>query len=277
MSRNVVARLSLLLAVLFQGVALHVRKEVNSTLKACHVPEGMVQIRTAAGFDMVVLNYGDIVSDHLRQHGWWEIQAAKDMLRPYAEVHAGDTFLDIGCNLGYYSLMFAQAGYRVLCVEPMARNLKAIAASLCLNPNLQDMVHVLPVALVSPDQVKTKCIVRATNTDINRGNGHMYCGGNVTACTSWDSTCSDVPVMTLNALLAREKPSSVNVVKMDIEEFECKVLAGGDTLFSKFSPQVAKIETFYSATACWKPVMDKYGYRMETRHTDSWIFKPPLR
>ena len=49
-----------------------------------------------------------------------------DMLQP------GMTFIDIGANLGYYSLLFIASGYKVYAIEPFGANRRALQASLCL-------------------------------------------------------------------------------------------------------------------------------------------------
>jgi len=247
------------------------------TQTQCAIPPGMTEVHTLAGFSMVVLNGGDIVSDELRHKGWWELMRASDLLQPQGiSLHTNGTFLDVGGNLGYYSLLFAQAGYNVLTVEPMIRNVQAIEASLCLNPHLKSKIKVLPFALVSPSQVAMKCFIRSTNEAINRGNGHLQCGmpGEVEPCTPHDGNCDEVRVITLDAVLAEVKPSSINVVKMDIEAYECKVLEGGQSLFTNYLPQLLKVETMYSGVQCWNPVAGKYGYHIFPHGgTDSIIVK----
>jgi len=251
--------------------SLHLKTQTQ-----CAIPPGMTEVRTLAGFSMVVLSGGDIVSDEVRSKGWWDLKRASDLLQPQGiSLHTNGTFLDVGGNLGYYSLLFAQAGYNVLTVEPMTRNLQAIEASLCLNPHLKSKIKVLPFALVSPSQVAMKCFIRSTNEAINRGNGHLQCGmpGEVQACAPHDGNCDEVVVKTLDAVLAEVKPSSINVVKMDIETYECKVLEGGQSLFTKYLPQLLKVETMYSGVQCWNPVAGKYGYHIVPHGTDSIIVK----
>merc|ERR1719436_1287957 len=93
------------------------------------------------------------------------------------DLPSNGTFLDIGANLGYYSLLFAHKGYKVIAVEPMTRNRRAIEASLCLNPDLRGRVTVIPAALVAPDEVAGRhCVIRSTNLAANIGNGYLKCG-----------------------------------------------------------------------------------------------------
>lgn len=41
---------------------------------------------------------------------------------------------------GYYSFLFAKAGYNVLAFEPMPHNRRAIEATLCLNPDIRTTI-----------------------------------------------------------------------------------------------------------------------------------------
>ena len=61
---------------------------------------------------------------------------ARDRFSPCRAV-----FLDIGANLGWYSMLFAQAGFDVIAVEAMQRNADAIRSTLCLNPRLSSKVN----------------------------------------------------------------------------------------------------------------------------------------
>ena len=74
------------------------------------------------------------------------------------------TLLDIGANLGYYTLLFASKGHRVVAVEPMTRNRKALEGSICLNPQFKDRITVVPVALANQGEVADmRCVIKSTN------------------------------------------------------------------------------------------------------------------
>jgi FkbM family methyltransferase len=235
----------------------------SSSMRSECVPAGMQAVWTSAGFRMVVLTGGDIVSDSLRARGYWDISQPSQLLSPVPgmTLPPSGIFLDIGGNIGYFSLLFANAGYDVMMIEPMTQNRKAFEASLCLNPHLRDRIKVHPVALVSPADTSMKCVIKPTNTAINRGNGFLTCGSaeDVGAC---DAPCEEVLVKTLDALLAEASPSNISVVKMDIEKYECRVLAGGQSLFQRFHPQVVRAETKYCGSHCFEEAAAKYGYRV---------------
>merc|ERR1712113_500623 len=63
--------------------------------------------------------------------------------------------------------------------------------------------------------------------------------------------------------LDRVAPKSVDFVKVDVENFECHVLRGGDGLFTKYSPKFLKFETSINETRdCVMNAAAKHGYRI---------------
>lgn len=226
----------------------------------------MRAVPTQSGYEMVVLGDDDIVSKGIASLGYWEISDPGAMASNAGiTLPKNGTFLDIGANLGYYSLLFAHKGYKVIAVEPMTRNRQAIEASLCLNPALKALVTVVAAALVAPEEVEgTRCVVKSTNEAINVGNGYLTCGvsNEVEPCAVGNGNCEEVPVETLDTALAKVNPTSVDVVKMDVESYECKVFAGGQSLFQKYHPKLLQVETMYgNSKQCVQAEAAKYAYR----------------
>eukprot|EP00414_Alexandrium_minutum_P003780 CAMPEP_0113828262 /NCGR_PEP_ID=MMETSP0328-20130328/5188_1 /TAXON_ID=39455 /ORGANISM="Alexandrium minutum" /LENGTH=232 /DNA_ID=CAMNT_0000796269 /DNA_START=54 /DNA_END=749 /DNA_ORIENTATION=- /assembly_acc=CAM_ASM_000350 len=226
-----------------------------------------VQVRHGQ-FRMVVHAGRDIVSNELALGGVWEISSPQDMLRPLGDGYLlpqDGVFLDIGGNLGYYSFLFAREGYKVITVEPMTKNRKAIEGSLCLNPELRERITLVAAALVSPEEVGHRhCVIRSTNYQINAGNGQLKCGSaaEVMPCDATDSNCEDVPVRTLDNLLEELKLPRIDVAKMDIELYECSALRGGLSLFRQYRPKYMQVETqFADAGLCVENVAKEFKYR----------------
>eukprot|EP00929_Paragymnodinium_shiwhaense_P118403 TRINITY_DN90324_c0_g1_i1.p1 TRINITY_DN90324_c0_g1~~TRINITY_DN90324_c0_g1_i1.p1 ORF type:complete len:388 (+),score=88.00 TRINITY_DN90324_c0_g1_i1:99-1262(+) len=239
--------------------------------KPCSIPPGMrkVTARPARGapFPMVVLGAGqDIVSDQVAQTGGWEIRDPNDFAREARTKMPPDaSLLDIGANLGYYTFLFANLGHRVVAVEAMTRNRAAIKATLCFNPSFRKLVTLVPTALANPEQVQgSTCVVRSTNSRMNIGNGALKCGSNVKPCQPEErGNCEEVPLKTLDTVLAEVAPEKISVVKMDVEAFECNVLAGGQTLFTQYQPHILQIETEFCCKAkdnCVQKAAEEHGY-----------------
>ncbi len=56
----------------------------------------------------------------------------------------GPLLLDIGANLGWYSLQAAAMGFSVISVEPMASNLGGFRRTLCETPQLAPQITIVP-------------------------------------------------------------------------------------------------------------------------------------
>ena len=79
--------------------------------------------------------------------------------------------------------------------------------------------------------------------------------------------CEAIPVKTLDDLLAEVGTNSVDVVKMDVEGFECSVLRGGQSLFEKFRVKFLQAETKQPEVAkCFAKEAAKHGYTMGPHH-----------
>lgn len=255
----------ILVIAAFVGInGLVVRHEGNSSTNSSGcIPYGMRAVTTLGGYQMVVLGDDDIVSKSLAYRGFWDIRSADELAQQAGTtLPAPGTMLDIGANIGYFVFLFASKGYRVIAVEPMTRNRAAIEATMCLNPQFRELVSMVPAALVSPQEVgHNRCVIKSTSAAVNIGNGFLTCGSGVEACAPGDANCENVPVKTLDTVLAEIGATAVDVVKMDVENYECQVFAGGQTLFTKFHPKILQVETMWGSTGkCVQEEAAKHGY-----------------
>lgn len=185
-----------------------------------------------------------MVSRTIAKTGQWEILDPRDL----AELAGSElpalpaTFVDIGANMGYYSLLFAHAGFRVIALEPLEHNRRAIEASMCLNPRIAPRISLLPVALGEP--TGTSACVIESSSEKNRGNGVMRCGPAMACPRGARTVCEVVALRRLDDVLADPslRVTSVDVVKMDVEGSECTAMAGGQSLFEKWRPKLVQVE-----------------------------------
>lgn len=216
----------------------------------------------------------DIVSREILVHGKWEISTPSQMAAglPLALPERNGVFLDIGANLGYFSLLFATHGWSVVSVEPMRQNRAALSASLCLNPSLNVSLHAR--ALTSPPKQRLRCVARSFPR--NQGNGVLTCGANAqcprpNADPSRRHPCEPVAVGTLDNLLDEIDISRVDVVKMDVEGSECDVLDGAQRLLGTLRPRLLQIEGLReNVVRCVHEHARRFGYTVlpERRGSD---------
>jgi FkbM family methyltransferase len=145
------------------------------------------------------------VSALVNAHGEYDfnnMQFIKDMLR-----HGGD-FIDIGANIGAYTLIAAeQQQARVLAVEAHPGTFKHLGRNVARNGYRN--VHLICAAAGA-----TEGHVRITDTP-----------GSSTTHITQNGIGVDVPLRRMDALLA-ETGLSPDVVKIDVEGFELAVLKG---------------------------------------------------
>jgi len=145
-------------------------------------------------------------------------------------LHPGMTVVDIGANEGLYTLFAAQRvgpSGRVIAVEPSSRERLTLDSNLARGRMRN--VTVVPHALAdSPGTAELKIASR------------MHGGHNTLGQFVYEGDTAvlheQVTVETLDALSARLDLARVDVVKIDVEGAEMKLLAGGRNLLSQQQP-----------------------------------------
>lgn len=127
-------------------------------------------------------------------------------LRPH------DLFVDIGANIGSYTLLAGSTGARVLAVEPIPATFRWLQRNVAVN-DLSDRV-------------------RALNLGLWRGAGRLRLIGAVDAvrpvAAVGEMTAADleeVVVESLDTVLAGQVPA---LIKLDAERYDTEVLAGAE-------------------------------------------------
>lgn len=135
----------------------------------------------------------------------------------------GDLFLDVGANIGSYTVLAAAAKRaNVISIEPHPITMTKLKKNLVAN-NIDGRVRALEVALGS----KSGKVNFTTNLDtMNRVMG------------SADRNTKLVEMKTLDAIVGDESPA---FIKLDVEGFEADVISGATKTLS--NPSVLAIET----------------------------------
>lgn len=192
-------------------------------------------------FEMAVYNTADIVSQSICNTGTWEI-GLHDITSLGKPGHA----LDIGANVGFYSLVLAASGWNVTAFEPMATNTELIQASLCKNPDFKQRVTLNNFGLGAKDD---HCII--ISGDSNLGDGISVCGDKASQpIQAGYHKRASIDFHRLDDVLAQQHVDSIDFVKMDVEGFECQVMAGGQSLLTKFRPKLIQSEVWHTMQGC---------------------------
>jgi FkbM family methyltransferase len=168
-----------------------------------------------------------------------------DMLFLLHFLRSEDTFLDIGSNVGVYTVLAsAEVGAKSIAFEPIPSNFEVLKKNFGLN-NLSDLATPLNIGLGSTEGslafTKSEDTVNhvATKDEINSGD------------------IIEVPIMKLDDVITQYPNSDVYFMKIDVEGFETEVLRGGIGLLADVRLQAVIIELNGSG--------ERYGY------DENWI------
>ncbi|HEV2551858.1 MAG TPA: FkbM family methyltransferase [Stellaceae bacterium] len=148
-------------------------------------------------------------------------------------LRANDTFLDVGANLGIYTLWASQfvdtlSGHgRIVAVEPDPKNLSRLHEQLALNG--LDRVKIAPVALSAS----------AGTIRFSQGNDGL---NHIILAEPTSEGYIKVPAITLDSYCAENNIALVSFLKIDVEGAEQLVLAGGRQMLAERRIDVIQLE-----------------------------------
>lgn len=158
----------------------------------------------------------------------------------------GDTFIDVGSNVGYFALLAAPcvgASGLVLALEPEKKNFEILQNAV--KENNLSQVRPLQIAAADTDGGT----MRLNVNPLNRGGNSMipfstYKSGRheeskeaIAEKFSNEELFQEVSVRTLDALCAEHHVASIALMKIDVEGFEMNVLSGARSIFSNKVPK----------------------------------------
>lgn len=154
-----------------------------------------------------------------------KVRALQTVMQP------GMTFVDVGGNKGDFSLIAAKVtgdNARIICVEPEPTNAQWIAKSVARNKYAS--IEVLTAALADTDGEET-----------------LFLGPK----SGWHTLIEDpalivgeltVAIRTLDGVLAERGIEQVDVIKIDVEGAEDRVLAGATKTFGGTNPMTVLLD-----------------------------------
>jgi FkbM family methyltransferase len=212
--------------------------------------EREVDARTWFGARMSV-NAQEIVGRYIAYFGIWEPSLTAWMM---GRLQPGDTFVDVGANVGYFTLLASRAVGAAGCVisiEPSPANSAMLRRNVAANH--ADNVRVVEAA-VSDREGELPLFGEGVD-------------GKVTLEAEWARAhalkqIGSVPVKPLSSLVDR----SPAVIKVDVEGHEIPVLRSAIPLLADH-PSVA-VEALTGNVAAAQEVMTPFGYDTLEMHND---------
>jgi len=206
---------------------------------------------------MYVYAKDDIVSANIMENKYWGGNTADLMKRHldhYASRHGlkpNDIYMiDVGANVGWYTLFVANLGYRVISIEPMITNEVVLRSTLCRNPEMGKKVTFFNKGLGESAQ---KCMILSGKN--NRGDGMTKCGDEIDIGTDYEIR-GNIDVVPIDDLLATfQFKERIALVKIDTEGYEPFVLRGGRKILLEGHIPLQMVEFFHEVK---QEVFDMY-------------------
>ena len=164
--------------------------------------------------------------------GAWKAELVTSVLRALA-LYPEATLVDIGCNIGQFTVMAATLGHRVVAVDTMADNLAYIHNSLVADGR-EGLVTLVHSSVSNDEDLKLYPVV----DEANPGSIRLVQLDNIEAINYMKALGPPTPSILLPDLFS-SAPSSTLIVKMDLEGWECKaLLVPGVFHTAKFIPYI---------------------------------------
>lgn len=182
-------------------------------------------------------------------------------------LQAGDLFVDIGANIGVYSFYAAQrnAQCRVFSFEPSAINF----SRLCNNIGLNHLQNILPCNVPLSDvQEFTSFFV----SDLQAGQALNTLGDDAHTPNKFALKQKTLST-TLDLLVAQYAMPQPNLIKLDVDGFEPRILMGASQVLRSSSLRSILVEWNYkdeSSVTMFVDQMSQLGLRLVNRSVWIW-------
>lgn len=222
----------------------------NPNAQLAHVkPQGLVPGLSMFVHDPAECRY---ISRTLLRAGQWEPHLLGEIVTTL-QARPGERFLDIGANIGSYSLAVAAAGFRAVAVEPMQYNVELLMASAAA-ARLWRNLTLFKSAVSATAAAEPMCVVSHDRSGRgNKGNGQLALLSECAAAGASGSAAGGAPayevvsVSTVDSLLASrpqqrrskdgdEGSECFAAAKIDVEGFEVEALLGAAGVFGGRCP-----------------------------------------
>ena len=187
------------------------------------------KIKEIEGIGRMILSPWEYIDSRLYFFGTWEPEISRFMAE---HITRGSTCIDIGANVGYYTLLMSRATGdegRVYSIEPSPSALKRLQENI--NLNRLNNVRVVPFG-VSDQTGRRRFIVDAGNL----GTGHFE-----------DVSEDGLELIRLRDVISRDDLAGVSVIKVDVEGMEAGVLREILTLLPQMSARATVIAEISSS------------------------------
>ncbi len=187
--------------------------------------------------------------------------ADRDMRKYFAPKEG--TFLDIGANIGKYSIIMAKnPDVKVIAFEPEPSNLKALRSNIALN-SFEDRITIASVALSDKRGV----------VNFYQGRGDPGVGSLEMTGGKTENVPIKVNTQPLDDYAEKNKIQDIKLMKVDVEGLEASVFRGALKTLRKFHPKIifeAQDENHLNES---KNILEAVGYKIKQIDDTNFLAK----
>lgn len=180
----------------------------------------------------------------------YEWNVKKFVLR---HLHQYDIFLDVGANIGTYTIMMTGHGLKSFAFEPVYSNHKALTINILLN-NFEDKATAFNFGL--SDESTTASFAF---DPLNTGASHISTVPAETPEAAQRSIPIEIKLLRLDDVMGKMNldPKSKVLMKVDVEGMECQVLKGAKNFIKTFPEIMLVMESIHSGEKKLKEILNE--------------------
>ena len=183
-------------------------------------------------YDMFLYKNKDSVSSSISKFGYWEFKETNSFIsalsyysRKKNITQKNIFFIDIGANIGWFSLILGKLGYNILSFEPSKSNYYILLKNFCLNKEIDMTIINKGLDTLS----KNESIYHPLS---NIGNAHIFPRKKKLNLKNYEK--EEIILTNLKNYISYLKYKNLALIKLDIEGSEAKAIEGGIDLIVKF-------------------------------------------
>ena len=195
----------------------------------------LTNVNFNGSYQMYIYKRKDWISTIIKAVNHWEDSDTKKLLNALnyysnkTKIKNEDIYiLDIGANIGWYSITLGRFGYKIIAFEPSEINNYILKKNYCLNRGIN-------VTFINKGLSTEEKICDLYNIINNEGNGMVICNTSIYLPSFLDTNKRGKIILTkLNNYIPFLSNKNVALIKMDVEGFEGKAIEGGIKLITKY-------------------------------------------
>jgi FkbM family methyltransferase len=168
----------------------------------------------------ITLNLGEFIEYWIFVDGAYE----KEWILQASQLIKDKSFIDIGANIGIYSLSLYKTAKEVYAVEPERNNFERLNKIIKQNAIMN--ITSLKLALYSTDNHRVNLYTSSKDA------------GWHSLSINYENKSQQVNTITLDTLISKQKIKNIGLIKIDVEGAEYEVLKGANKTLTRIHPPV---------------------------------------